>query len=59
MYAKLKIVKIPHALCHKTVSINFLQLFTHFKKGPVPNEMGRGRDWNVDLIPKFLMANGI
>lgn len=24
---------------------------------PLP-EMGRGRDWNVDLIPKFLMANG-
>ncbi|VDO30070.1 unnamed protein product [Haemonchus placei] len=23
-----------------------------------PPEMGRGRDWNVDLIPKFLMANG-
>ncbi len=21
--------------------------------------MGRGRDWNVDLIPKFLMANGL
>lgn len=21
--------------------------------------MGKGRDWNVDLIPKFLMANGI
>lgn len=21
-------------------------------------QMGRGRDWNVDLIPKFLMANG-
>ena len=20
--------------------------------------MGRGRDWNVDLIPKILMANG-
>jgi len=20
--------------------------------------MGKGRDWNVDLIPKFLMANG-
>ena len=19
---------------------------------------GRGRDWNVDLIPKFIMANG-
>uniref|UniRef100_H3B0F5 Rab GDP dissociation inhibitor n=1 Tax=Latimeria chalumnae TaxID=7897 RepID=H3B0F5_LATCH len=25
--------------------------------GP-PDSMGRGRDWNVDLIPKFLMANG-
>uniref|UniRef100_A0A914X744 Rab GDP dissociation inhibitor n=1 Tax=Plectus sambesii TaxID=2011161 RepID=A0A914X744_9BILA len=23
-----------------------------------PADMGRGRDWNVDLIPKFLMANG-
>uniref|UniRef100_A0A914E7X1 Rab GDP dissociation inhibitor n=1 Tax=Acrobeloides nanus TaxID=290746 RepID=A0A914E7X1_9BILA len=23
-----------------------------------PPDMGRGRDWNVDLIPKFLMANG-
>ena len=26
--------------------------------GKPPAEMGRGRDWNVDLIPKFLMANG-
>uniref|UniRef100_A0A8C4QNS5 Rab GDP dissociation inhibitor n=1 Tax=Eptatretus burgeri TaxID=7764 RepID=A0A8C4QNS5_EPTBU len=23
-----------------------------------PESMGRNRDWNVDLIPKFLMANG-
>ncbi|KAL2104362.1 hypothetical protein ACEWY4_001230 [Coilia grayii] len=23
-----------------------------------PESLGRGRDWNVDLIPKFLMANG-
>lgn len=21
--------------------------------------MGKGRDWNVDLIPKFLMSNGM
>ncbi|XP_078001053.1 rab GDP dissociation inhibitor alpha-like [Glandiceps talaboti] len=28
-----------------------------FTSGPKA-EMGRGRDWNVDLIPKFLMANG-
>ncbi|KAH0617187.1 hypothetical protein JD844_028999 [Phrynosoma platyrhinos] len=26
--------------------------------GSPPESMGRGRDWNVDLIPKFLMANG-
>ena len=26
--------------------------------GTPPDEMGKGRDWNVDLIPKFLMANG-
>lgn len=25
---------------------------------PVDPAYGRGRDWNVDLIPKFLMANG-
>jgi len=25
---------------------------------PPVEKMGRGRDWNVDLIPKFLMANG-
>lgn len=35
------------------------ELFTKFG-APAPDEStyGRGRDWNVDLIPKFLMANG-
>ncbi|KRY37535.1 Rab GDP dissociation inhibitor alpha [Trichinella spiralis] len=34
-------------------------LFDKFMPGTKPLEsMGRGRDWNVDLIPKFLMANG-
>ena len=34
-------------------------LFTKFGL-PAPDQAqyGRGRDWNVDLIPKFLMANG-
>ena len=37
----------------------FLQLYKHFGKGEkAPETMGRPRDWNVDLIPKFLMANG-
>merc|ERR1719210_692853 len=35
------------------------ELYTHFKSEKKPDEsFGRGRDWNVDLIPKFLMANG-
>lgn len=34
------------------------ELFTKFGL-PAPDETyGRGRDWNVDLIPKFIMANG-
>ncbi|XP_072509746.1 rab GDP dissociation inhibitor alpha-like [Notamacropus eugenii] len=27
------------------------------REGP-PESLGRGRDWNVDLIPKFLLASG-
>ena len=35
------------------------RLFEHFKREGAPSEaLGRGRDWNVDLIPKFIMANG-
>jgi len=34
------------------------ELFKKFS-APDPDETyGRGRDWNVDLIPKFIMANG-
>lgn len=34
------------------------ELFKKFNQ-PVQEKFGRGRDWNVDLIPKFLMANGL
>jgi Rab GDP dissociation inhibitor len=35
------------------------ELFKHFNiDKALPEEYGRGRDWNVDLIPKFLMASG-
>ncbi len=48
------------AVCvlHVLDDIVILQLFT--QQGlPDPGETyGKGRDWNVDLIPKFLMANG-
>lgn len=33
-------------------------LFTKFELPPPEEAYGRTRDWNVDLIPKFLMANG-
>ena len=34
------------------------KVYEKFGKGSPPASMGRGRDWNVDLVPKFLMANG-
>ena len=35
------------------------QLFKHFKlENTDLDKFGRLRDWNVDLIPKFLMASG-
>jgi len=37
------------------------KVYEHFKRADKPSEatFGRGRDWNVDLIPKFIMANGM
>ncbi|XP_030561924.1 rab GDP dissociation inhibitor alpha [Drosophila novamexicana] len=34
------------------------ELFQRYGLEPPGEKFGRGRDWNVDLIPKFLMANG-
>ena len=34
------------------------EVYKLFDAGAAPPSLGRGRDWNVDLIPKFLMANG-
>ncbi|CRL01514.1 CLUMA_CG014200, isoform A [Clunio marinus] len=43
-----------------TASITPLEeLFSKFKQENPGEKYGRGRDWNVDLIPKFLMANGL
>ncbi|CAJ0962332.1 unnamed protein product [Ranitomeya imitator] len=35
-----------------------LKLYRRFNVIGPPEPMGRGREWNVDLVPKFLMANG-
>lgn len=33
--------------------------YAKFGMGEPPKHLGAGRDWNVDLIPKLIMANGL
>jgi len=44
----------------ESASLNLDQMFEKFKGKDVkpPASLGRSRDYNIDLIPKFLMANG-
>jgi len=43
----------------ETASLNLTNLWAMFRPGvEPPKEYGHNRDWNVDLIPKFIMANG-
>ena len=43
----------------ETASLNLTNLWQMFRPGVTPpKEYGHNRDWNVDLIPKFIMANG-
>lgn len=43
----------------ESASLNLSQLYSKFKpSAQKPEFKGRDRDWCVDLIPKFLMANG-
>lgn len=39
-------------------SLNLSNLFEKFQAGPAPTNLGENRDYNVDLIPKFIMATG-
>lgn len=44
----------------ESASLKLTQMFEKFKNGQSPPaEYGHNRDWNVDLIPKFMMANGV
>jgi Rab GDP dissociation inhibitor len=43
----------------ETASLNLTNLWAMFRPGvEPPKEYGHNRDWNVDLIPKFIMADG-
>lgn len=42
----------------ESASLTLDQLYQQRGKGDPPEAMGRARDWNIDLIPKFIMADG-
>lgn len=43
----------------ETASLNLTNLWKTFRPDATPNaKYGHNRDWNVDLIPKFIMADG-
>lgn len=43
----------------ETASLNLTNLWKKFRPGAdVPKQYGHNRDWNIDLIPKFIMADG-
>jgi len=43
----------------ESASLNLTQFFRKFRpESEVPGELGKDRDYNIDLIPKFMMANG-
>lgn len=43
----------------ESASLNLTQLYSKLGKGKAPPaDLGRDRDYAVDLIPKFIMANG-
>ena len=40
-------------------SLNLTSMWKRFRPGNEPPEvLGANRDWNIDLIPKFVMSNG-
>jgi len=44
----------------ETASLNLTNLWSMFRPGAdPPTQYGHNRDWNVDIIPKFIMANGL
>lgn len=43
----------------ESASLNLNQLFEKFKKGKAPETLGNSRDYNLDLIPKFIMSCGL
>lgn len=43
----------------ESASVNLKQLFERFGAGDPAAALGNSRDFNIDLAPKFIMANGV
>jgi Rab GDP dissociation inhibitor len=43
----------------ESASLNLEQLYQKFRNASPPSSLGANREYNVDLIPKFIMASGI
>eukprot|EP01006_Ploeotia_vitrea_P054742 TRINITY_DN67920_c8_g4_i1.p1 TRINITY_DN67920_c8_g4~~TRINITY_DN67920_c8_g4_i1.p1 ORF type:complete len:449 (-),score=84.83 TRINITY_DN67920_c8_g4_i1:1464-2810(-) len=42
----------------ESASLSLEQLFEKYQRGEIPKDLGASREYNVDLIPKLLMAAG-
>jgi Rab GDP dissociation inhibitor len=42
-----------------SASLTLEQLYEKYEKGTPPASLGSSRDYNVDLVPKFVMASGL
>jgi len=42
----------------ESASLNLTQLYRKFRGADAPAELGRDRDYAIDLIPKFIIASG-
>merc|ERR1711865_1294997 len=44
----------------ESASLNLTQMFEKFANGAAPPaDLGASRDYNIDLVPKFIIANGL
>jgi len=44
----------------ESASLNLKQLWEKFRPGEAhPEQYGRWQDWNFDMVPKFMMGNGL
>lgn len=58
--ASLNLTQVIDIICYLSFFTDYShQLYRKYRPDTaVPSELGRDRDYNIDLIPKFMMANG-